>query len=289
MANSSIPSKKFSFLLQLLCMALFIGRAWQHFRWSTPYDAFFFDPANEGLMSFLSGMDWTTFLTSESTFVFLKYFQQGIGGFYLFMAFFVLALKKSWPLWLSRGLLFFSSGLLFLLALLYTKNQYFQLGQLLEYSVQCSLPLLLYYSVFFGLSSRLLFWGRLALAATFVGHGLYAIGYYPQPGHFVQMFLSVLGCSETSAQQLLQLIGALDFVAAIGLFIPRIEKYALYYCISWGLITAIARLVANFYLDFYLESLDQWGWEVLVRLGHGGLGIGLYIAMRAYKKAQIFS
>jgi len=236
----------------------------------------------EPLVQYITGMDWNTWLSSKRTFSFLKYFQQSIGLFFLLMAFFVFSQiaigEKRWSKKLALALLFFSSVILLLFALLHTKDKFFHFGQFLEFTIQWSLPLLLFYFLFHGLSKRLLFFFRIAIAATFIGHGLYALGYYPVPGHYVQMLISFFGCSEEAANNILTIAGMLDLVAAIGIFIPRMENYCLVYCVGWGFLTAFARLVTNVHFTFLGSGLDQWLFEVLVRLGHGGLP--LFVLLR---------
>ena len=55
---------------------------------------------------------------------------------------------------------------------------------------------------------------KIAIALTFSAHGLYAIGYYPQPGVFVDMLINILHFSETTAKDFL-------FVLCLGGLIVR--------------------------------------------------------------------
>ena len=109
---------------------------------------------------------------------------------------------------------------------------------------------------------------KIAIAFTFSAHGLYAIGFYPQPGVFVDMLINILHLSETTAKTFLVVAGILDFVLAIGIFIPRIAQYFLIYAAVWGGLTALARVWANFYLAFPIDSLHQNLHETLYRLPH---------------------
>lgn len=37
---------------------------------------------------------------------------------------------------------------------------------------------------------------RAAISATFIGHGLYAVGYYPMPGNFLEMTMRSLSIGK---------------------------------------------------------------------------------------------
>ena len=83
------------------------------------------------------------------------------------------------------------------------------------------------------------------------------------------MVIHIFGCSESTAISFLYIAGILDFIIAILIFIPKVSKFALWYAIIWGLLTAFARIVANFYIDFPWQSIHQNLYGVLYRLPHG--------------------
>jgi hypothetical protein len=155
-----------------------------------------------------------------------------------------------------------------------TKN--YKLGQFIEYSIQFTSPfLLLSFIKYKWIQQNLLFILKLLIALTFVGHGLYAIGYYPVPGYFVDMVIRIFKCSESFARTFLTIAGILDMILAIGLFLPNksIVKYCLIWAVIWGFSTAIARVVGNFYSDFIMRSLHQTIYEMAYRLPHGLLPV----------------
>ncbi len=121
------------------------------------------------------------------------------------------------------------------------------------------------------IQQNLLFILKLLIALTFLGHGLYAIGYYPVPGYFVDMVIRIFKCSESVARFFLFIAGVLDIVIAVGLFLPNktVVKHCLIWAVIWGFSTAIARVLGNFYSDFILHSLHQTVYEMLYRLPHG--------------------
>ncbi|MGB5929034.1 MAG: hypothetical protein WBH03_12730, partial [Cyclobacteriaceae bacterium] len=172
------------------------------------------------------------------------------------------------------------SVLLTTLAFLYMKERFFQVGQFLEYALQIGSPVLLYVWVYRGsdagktnLNSG--FWKNMLLACkilitlTFICHGLYAMGYYPRPGFFVDMTINIFGVYETTAHKMLWWAGLLDMVISVGIFVPPIARVCLLYAVLWGLLTAFARVVANFYADFPWQSLHQYTFETIYRLPHG--------------------
>ena len=62
----------------------------------------------------------------------------------------------------------------------------------------------------------------LLIAAVFIAHGLYAVGYYPIPGYFLGMVIDILGLTEQGARNFLLIAGILDFIGAFLIFLPKI-------------------------------------------------------------------
>ncbi len=265
-------------LFCLAALSVLLGRAYQHLFWDAPFRALLWDerwlrPLIESL-----GWVWSDWVTSPAVDANIQRAITGMGIFYLLAALSIiwacLPAHARFTKWARKLLPFFmwsSAFLLFLLALMYWKEKFFHLGQLFEFSLQAISPLLFLLSQNAGASAvrRRLGWIKLAIALTFVCHGLYALGIYPRPGDFVTMMMQGLWLSEDQAMKMLYLAGVLDFVAALALFLPgRVGKVALWYCILWGLLTALARVWAHFYLPFWSESLHQWAWQTVVRLPH---------------------
>jgi len=198
-----------------------------------------------------------------------------LGVFYLMMSMFSLAVHKE-SLRKLRWLLLVGSSFLFTLAILYTKEKFFQYGQLFEYSSQFGSPLLLFLILQQKLSiDRLVILTKAIIAITFICHGLYAMGYYPQPGNFVGMVIRIMHFPEQFSRSLLVACGWIDFVLGILIFVPYTARWALLYAAFWGLATAVARLWANMNIDFLFAILNQWTFEVMIRLPHGLLPLML--------------
>lgn len=238
----------------------------------------------EPLVKFLTGWDWQTYATNLQVDRVILYIEYGIGVFFIVGAIASLLIEHR-NTWLRYGL-YVASGLLFFTTLLYWKDQAFSIGQLLELTIQWATPLFLVQHVKQdGLSERLLFFMKVAVAATFVGHGLYAFGYYPVPGNFVQMMITVFGVDEDVSMVLLKIAGILDFLLSAAIFLPwqSVVRVFLGYAFLWGLVTALARIVSHFYWAIPLQSIEQWGHETIFRLPHALIPLIILIIISRQK------
>ncbi len=269
-------------LLQAATIALFVGRAWQHLAWDAPFRALLWDETwMKGIVNTLLGMPWEAYITSLAVDDAIQTSIKGFGFLYLACALVALLIRRI-PKWSAKLLWVGTAGLVFL-AFLYCKERFFSIGQFFEYSLQIVAPLMLYFWVFpkGGMPAwsnknyiRVL---KIATALTFICHGLYAVNYYPRPGNFVEMVINTIGVTESAANHLLLLAGLLDFLAALGLFLPwKWGRVALGYIIFWGIATTMARYTSYLEWEYLGESLSQWTWEVLVRLPHFLLPLVLY-------------
>ncbi len=110
--------------------------------------------------------------------------------------------------------------------------------------------------------------GLILATLTFAGHGLFALNWYPRPGIFTDMVIRAFHCSQQSAEWFLITIGILDLSLLILVPINKTRKYALWYMIIWGLLTALARPLFNFDPQFASDTLSQWIPEALMRAPH---------------------
>ncbi len=255
--------------LQLAASAVFLGRAWQHFFWDAPFRSFFWDeawlrPLVEGGL----GWEWSEYVTSPAT-------EAAIDQLTVFCG--VVYLLCGLGLWLigrfSRivvPLLYFGVANLILLAGLYYKEHFYFTGQFFEYTLQWASPLFLIFYFRHGrLRPALAFAMKVAIALTFTCHGLYAIGWYPRPGYFMQMTMSILGLGTEGAVQFLRAAAWLDFAVSLLVFLPgRYAIPALAYATFWGFLTTAARIVAHFHSELWWSALGQWTHEALYRFPH---------------------
>jgi hypothetical protein len=266
-------------LLKSLTISVLLGRAWQHLFWDVPFRTLLWD---EGLMTPVVrafGLTWQDYIMNLEIAYQQEFVMQMIGVFYLLLVVFIFFInpERRWIKWL----LWLSSFFLFALSLLYWKENFYRIGQLIEFTIQWSTPIFLIFAIYKTQNTiAFRFWLKIAIALTFVGHGLYAFGYYPVPGNFVQMVLDMFAFNDGEAARLLSIMGILDFVIAISLFLPFLWKFSIWYCIIWGFATALARIVTNFDAMMPVESLHQWLPETIYRLPHGGIPLVLWFVTK---------
>ncbi|MCI5059190.1 MAG: hypothetical protein MRY83_23965 [Flavobacteriales bacterium] len=175
--------------------------------------------------------------------------------------------------------------ILLILSMLKFYENGFRIGIFLEYGIQFTLPLLLYYQLKTKFTKTKTI-ALMAIAITFLGHGLFAISYYPQPGTFLDMFSNILGLNEANSKRMLILFGFLDIVLLPSLIWKKTRKYSIYYFILWGFLTAFARLWANFGIYSHSDFVIQWFWQFLVRLPHGLIPLYILINDKASKDSD---
>ena len=273
-------------LFKISVFLIFIGRAWQHLFWDAPFRSFFWDESLlKPIVENFLGTEWQSYATSPKT---DKNIQLGIqfnGYLYLISSIASLILSKK-NIKFIKPIIFLGGISLVILAILLTKEKFYHTAQFFEHSIQFSAPFILIYifSKREPLKNKLIHILKIIIAFTFLAHGLYAFGFYPVPGNFIDMVIQIFGCSEDTAKSFLYIAGILDFVIAALIFIPKIDKYVLYYAVIWGLLTAAARLVANFQWDFPIQSIHQYMYQVLYRLPHGLIPlITIYIIQQTKK------
>ncbi len=181
---------------------------------------------------------------------------------------------------LSRFSLYAISGILVGIALLYHLEKFRTAGQFFEYSLQFLSPLFLLSYLKYGLQKSWLLFLKIGIALTFISHGLYALGFYPVPGNFVTMTIKIFHCSDAMAKVFLQVVGILDIIFSLGLFFNKsIYRLSIWYCIIWGFLTALARIVANVEIAAFGSTMHQWAYETVYRIPHFVIPLILKIAM----------
>ena len=265
-----IPLRQTVVNIALWGLVIFLwARAYQHLFFEGPYRAFFLDQELfGGIQGAISDLSWLEFVNSPNTDQYILWYTRGMGWIWLLTSVLFWGYRKVslYGLWIAA--IVSALGLLFYGASNYLDKGY-QLAQWMEYASQIAMPILVVFLLQKGVSNRWLLLAKGAIALTFLGHGLYALGYFPLPGHFVYMTTEILGVSDTGARDLLFVAGVLDLVAVVFLFVPKIDKYALLYCILWGFLTALARPVA--YIQpgpVFWISVHQSLYEFFVRLPH---------------------
>jgi|AntRauTorckE5430_2_1112549.scaffolds.fasta_scaffold31010_2 hypothetical protein len=258
-------------ILQWSAASVLLARGWQHLYWDAPFRALLWDQAwMEGMVQAVLGMDWQTYVTHPNTDWWIQQLVFGTGVFYVLAGTVAITIHR-WgrP---GRVVLWLSSLGLIILAGLYCKDKFFFLGQFFEYTLQFTAPAVLAWVAVDPkkrFNQSLLLFLKVGIALTFTCHGLYAVGYYPRPGYFVFMVMSILGVDEISAAYFLQVAAALDFLLSILIFLPgRIARVALVYAAFWGLSTTLARPWAYAYVATWDTILLQWVHEAVMRFPH---------------------
>jgi hypothetical protein len=153
--------------------------------------------------------------------------------------------------------------------------------QIIEHALKIMLPLIGMYFLSQNVLSRKMIWLlKLLIACTFLGHGVYALGFHYVPGNFMLMTTTILGINPVEAEKFLYVIGLLDIIAAVLIFVNGVaEKIALIYMIVWGLLTAIARFIYGAMIDVEGVHMLYYVSNTLYRLPHGL--IPLYILIHS--------
>ncbi len=262
-------------LVQYSCSLLLIGRGWQFFFKDIPFRTILW---NEGLLKHIVesfGVSWQSYVTSEKLDFFINLSSQVIGIFFFVLGFLILSEKLLKKIKIA---LVIASSILGFVFLLQFMSKFFYIGMLIEHALQWWIPLLLYFLVTkerFG--RNLIFTTKLSISLTFVGHALFAVGFHPVPGPFIDMLINVFSVSQETAIDILVMAGSIDIACAIFLFLPPLDKYALRFMIFWGLATASARVLAHVDWDNFWYTSHQWAAESLYRVGHGLIPLCVYL------------
>ena len=275
-------------MLRILCAVMFVGHGWMCFNEQMPLHALLQDePLMATLVKNLFSMDWKDWLALKiSDNIDTAVRVQA----WIFFFFATITLIPSCH-WFMRVVYLLGTANLVFLAWL----KYFAaaegIGHFLEHACQFCMPLMVYLIVFgrgWRFPAGII--ASIAIALTFVCHGLLAIGLasdiswlnHPRPGKFMEMTMLSLGLeSEKTAGNILLAAGILDIVAAVFLFtFGKWRTISLAYMVIWGLMTAIARPWSYFDPAFASESLNRWLPEALYRVPHFGLPLCLLLALR---------
>ncbi|GJM32523.1 MAG: hypothetical protein DHS20C18_15240 [Saprospiraceae bacterium] len=270
MSKKNVDNQLLLLLARIACVSVFWGRAWQHLFWDAPFRTLLWDekwmrPIIEGVF----GMSWTSYVTSPSVGNGIETSIVLLGWFYLLAGFAALVypFAKTINTWIIR----IGGGFLLFLAFLYWKEKFYYFGQFFEYTLQVFTPFFFIWLYTKGtITMRMQGMLKIAIALTFACHGLYAIGFYPQPEHFLTMPMNILHLNNEQAKMFLNLAGIADFVLSICLFLPwrKVNMVALAYAVFWGFMTSLARIWAYFYLEDWMNNLHQWSFQFLYRAPH---------------------
>ncbi len=275
---------RITLLLRVAACTLLMGRAWLYLTGIGPLSTFFWHEGwLEGPLDALFGMSWVDYASNSDAFI--LHVQRIIGAMLSIGAIAVWRTGRDRPI--SNGIVLTTVLLLLPYWLLRWVDKNYQFPMLLEHFLQWGTPLLLLLK--FHLKTRT--WYTVAaafVALTFIGHGLYAMGWpAPRPAHFIFMTMEITGCSEKAAVGIMHTAALLDFIVAIGLFIPRARIPALMWAAAWGIATAVARIWAHVTPAEAYYGIQPWLAESILRLTHGLVPLAMLACLpRKSKKAQ---
>lgn len=278
MENELRLSKSFK-LLKISVILVFLGRAWQFIFWDAPFRTFFW---NESLLKpfveNIIGVDWQTYANSPKLDVCIDKSILAFGILYLLSAIAVILYTKIQKI--ANYIIILGGIGLLILAYLLMSDRFYQFSQFFEYSIQFSIPFIFVFYHKKCIEKHKILILKLLIAAVFIAHGLYAVGFYPVPGYFLGMVIDILGFTEQGARNFLLIVGILDFIGALLIFVPKVARYALIYLAIWGFLTSFARLVAGFSFDFFWELLHLNLYQTIYRLPHGILPIIVLLKLK---------
>ena len=250
-------------ILKIAAAAVFLGRAWQHLIWDAPYRALLWDEKwMGGIVRRWFGLEWEDYVTDPLMDNGIQSWIVATGWLYMVCALICLFIERlpRWMIWIAG----FGAANLIFLALLYWKERFFLLPELLEYSLQWVTPLLL------------LWWAY--------GKSTRGIWTTPTPGLFYAMTMNILGVNQETARLVLEAAGWLDLLAALAIWLPgRSAQFGLSYMVLWGFATAFARIWAHW--DPLAAGLfsQQWIHEFVMRFPHFLTPLALWMLIVRYR------
>lgn len=152
--------------------------------------------------------------------------------------------------------------------------------QFIEHALQLLLPLLLMVAVIKKADFTIPKWRftvYILVALTFIGHGIYAVGFHYVPDNFTEMVTHSLHTNSSQTNRFLFAIGILDFISSLFLFSRILKKESLIYMVIWGFLTSIARLYAYIGIEDSAILMQQNTFQVILRLPHAFVPLSLLI------------
>lgn len=264
--------------LRIGAAACCLGWAWQHLYLGAPYTVLLW---HANLVDIVEGkgIAWERYVANVASDQRVRRLGQGLGIVLLFVAT-VAATSRKATRWRSSVLLL-GSLLLFLPAACHFVDAGGIHTAWIERGSQYLSPLILLLALGAGvrhIATRGL--ALLAFCMTFGGHGLYAVGWHPTPGHFFGMVSAILGLGEQGSAIFLKTVGALDLMVCVTVFLPKLRTPSLLYGMVWGGLTALARPLAacSTAADFW--GLDLFLHETVLRLPHAAIPLFLLLSYR---------
>ncbi|WP_404309053.1 hypothetical protein [Neorhodopirellula lusitana] len=270
-------------ILRAAAFLCFAGWTWVHYYWEAPYGILLWQDATFEFAS-EQGVSWDEFIGTGTNDGWLQTWVSRIT--WLYFAFTIMTVTVRSKSYLQMAALIGGSGLLTVLSYAKYVASQRQLPMFLEHGGQMLAPILLVTALLFGARHRAtLVVAMVALVMTFVGHGCYAVGWWPTPGNFYGMISLSLGVQYETANVMLGVFGILDFIVCIAIFLPYVRRWAIWYAVVWGFLTAVARPVAGMSMSLNYWGADQYIHEAVLRAPHFLIPLYLAILWRRHLSA----
>ncbi|MEM6723785.1 MAG: hypothetical protein AAF598_07080 [Bacteroidota bacterium] len=254
-------------ILKVNAFLFILGLGWLFMMGYSPFRSILWDEALwKGLIESVLGYNWSDYVTSDLPIRMTAVLEVVFIFMLAFAGLFTWQVQIHWARWV----ILLTASFLVVFAIWDWRSHSWRIPQILEHAARAGSLFLILGAFYWQWSkARLIRISEWLIGATFVGHGLFALGWWPRPGHFVDMTILLLNCSESQAVFFLQIVGWLDLISALIVLMqwPG-TKVALWYMIIWGLATAIARIASNYYAELASEQLMRWLPEVLIRTPH---------------------
>lgn len=277
-ANTAKDDRLLIAVIRLGAFLCFAGWTWVHFYWEGPYGILLWQDSTYELANRF-GISWDEFVGSGANDGWLQKWLSRITWLYLGCAILTLTVGKR--SWIQMAALLGGGGMLVVLSYAKYISAQRQLPMLVEQGGQILMPVLLVFAVALGGRHRVVTTiAMIAVFMTFVGHGCYAVGFWPTPSTFHAMTSIILGVEYETAQTLLRTAGVMDFLVCIGILIPLTRRACAFYAVLWGALTAIARPVAGMSWDLNYWGADQFLQEAVVRAPHFLIPLYLFLLWR---------
>jgi hypothetical protein len=259
-------------IILISCALVLFGRFYQFFFFGSPYRAFLWD---ESLLSPLVTKfydSWNAYAIDPVINHRIELLTKIVAVVFLITSIISLFWFRIKSMRLKKSFVWMSFIFFLFMALSMFKEKNYAWLPVFELSIQlCPLLLLTFWDNFEKLNTSFLVnFLKVAIALTFIPHGLFAMGVFPVPGHFVDMTISILKITEDNARIFLWVVGCLDVVGSILIFVSfRFSKIILYYFVFWGLVTAFARIYVGFIPELAGMTIHNSLFLTIYRLPHG--------------------
>jgi hypothetical protein len=117
---------------------------------------------------------------------------------------------------------------------------------------------------------------KLIVSLTFMSHGLLCIGVQEVPDQFIWTIHSILGVEGQEAYKVLKIIGLIDLLMSVAIFVNRFTLGIALYMTFWGFSTAMATMIMHTQEAPIWETIHLWGSDFLIHLPNAGMPMSIF-------------